>query len=214
LTLAKLGRPVPKVLPPPSPEQIALWRHDFVAWQESDYGFVVDRRWEGRWVKGPSIMELSPLQKKILREALRLRQGTFEFVYRTVLLSFPKKSGKTGLAAAITLWYAWSQGANNEVYVLANDEQQAKERVFADIVYGVRHMPWLKAVVRQDRVKLEGNGTEIIALGMHHTSAAGSRHGLTVWDELWGFETELHHRLWDEMTPVPTEPASLRLIVT
>lgn len=159
-------------------------------------------------------MELSPLQKKILREALRLRQGTFEFVYRTVLLSFPKKSGKTGLAAAITLWYAWSQGANNEVYVLANDEQQAKERVFADIVYGVRHMPWLKAVVRQDRVKLEGNGTEIIALGMHHTSAAGSRHGLTVWDELWGFETELHHRLWDEMTPVPTEPASLRLIVT
>lgn len=86
--------------------------------------------------------------------------------------------------------------------------------MFGDIVYAVRRMSWLKATIRLDRVILEGNGTQIIVLGMHHTSAAGSRHGLTVWDELWGFESELHHRMWDEMTPVPTEPASLRLIVT
>lgn len=214
MQLRDLGRPIPKDLPPPTTEQVKLWQKDFVAWMESDYGFVVDRRWEnGRWVKAPSLMTLTPLQKKILRVALAFRND-YEFVYRTLLLSFPKKSGKTALAAAITVWYAWSQGENNEIYIVANDLQQAKERVFGDVVYACNHMPWLKAKVRLDRVILEGNNTSIITLGMHNTSAAGSRHGLTVWDELWGYTSELHHRMWDEMTPVPTEPASLRLIVT
>lgn len=215
MTLRNLGRPLPKNLSTPTTEQVALWQRDFVAWMDSDYGFVVDRRWEdGRWVKGPSLMELTPLQRVILRVALAFKDNGIEFVYRTLLLSFPKKSGKTALAAAITLWYAWSRGDNNEIYVVANDLAQAKERVFGDVVYACNHMPWLKAKVRMDRVLLEGNGTWIITLGMHNTSAAGSRHGLTVWDELWGYTSELHHRMWDEMTPVPTEPASLRLIVT
>ncbi len=215
MTLRNLGRAIQKDLPPPTTEQVEIWKQDFVAWMESDYGFVVDRRWEdGRWVKAPSRMELTPLQKVILRVALAFKVGGLEFVFRTLLLSFPKKSGKTALAAAITLWYAWSRGDNNEIYVIANDALQAKERVFGDVVYAVNHMPWLKAKVRLDRVILTGNNTQIIVLGMHNTSAAGSRHGLTVWDELWGYTSELHHRMWDEMTPVPTEPASLRLIVT
>ncbi|NOR88998.1 MAG: hypothetical protein GQ524_01975 [Anaerolineales bacterium] len=215
MALRNLGRPIPKDLPAPTTEQVDLWKHDFVSWMDSDYAFVVDRRWEdGRWVKEPSIMELTPLQSAILRVALAFKEGGFEFVFRTLLLSFPKKSGKTALAAAITVWYAWSRGNNNEIYVIANDLEQAKERVFGDVVYACNHMPWLRAKVRMDRVLLEGNGTWIITLGMHNTSAAGSRHGLTVWDELWGYTSELHHRMWDEMTPVPTEPASLRLIVT
>lgn len=213
--MLNLGRPIPKDLPPPTTEQVETWKTDFVAWMESDYGFVVDRRWEnGRWVKEPSLMELTLLQKVLLRVALAFKAGGLEFVYRTIILSFPKKSGKTALAAAITLWYAWSRGDHNEIYVIANDALQAKERVFKDVAYACNHMPWLKAKVRLDRVILTGNETEIIVLGMHNTSAAGSRHGLTVWDELWGYTSELHHRMWDEMGPVPTEPASLRLVVT
>ena len=215
MALQNLGRAILKDLPPPTIEQVKLWKRDFVAWMESDYGFVVDRRWEdGRWVKEPSYMELTLLQKMILRVALAFKAGGFEFVFRTIILSFPKKSGKTALAAAITLWYAWTRGDNNEIYVIANDALQAKERVFDDVVYAVNHMPWIGAKVRLDRVILTGNNTQIIVLGMHNTSAAGSRHGMTVWDELWGYTSELHHRMWDEMGPVPTEPASLRLIVT
>lgn len=47
-----------------------------------------------------------------------------------------------------------------------------------------------------------------------YAGEAGSNHGLTSWDELWGYTSEKAVRLWEEMTPVPTRRNSIRFIST
>ena len=57
-------------------------------------------------------------------------------------------------------------------------------------------------------------GTIVEALPSDFRGAAGSNHGLTVWDEAWAYTNEASRRLWDELTPVPTRKNSVRLVVT
>jgi hypothetical protein len=49
------------------------------------------------------------------------------------------------------------------------------------------------------------NGTVITAISSDFKGAAGSRHSLVVYDELWGFELESSRRLYEELTPPPSE---------
>jgi phage terminase large subunit-like protein len=58
------------------------------------------------------------------------------------------------------------------------------------------------------------NGTVIKSLSQSYRSIAGARHAMTVWDELWGYSSEDSRRAWDEMTPIPTIPNSLRVVAT
>ncbi|HEY5986284.1 MAG TPA: hypothetical protein VIV12_07910, partial [Streptosporangiaceae bacterium] len=58
------------------------------------------------------------------------------------------------------------------------------------------------------------NGTTCTVLAKEYKSAAGSRHALTVFDELWAYTTESGQRMYSEMTPILTVPISLRVIVT
>jgi hypothetical protein len=46
------------------------------------------------------------------------------------------------------------------------------------------------------------------------TLRLGSRHSLVIYDELWGFELESSRRLYEELTPPPTEASAWVLIVT
>jgi phage terminase large subunit-like protein len=55
-------------------------------------------------------------------------------------------------------------------------------------------------------------GTTIRAIASEYAGAAGSNHGLTLWDEIWAGTTESYRRLWDELTPVPTRLNSIRLV--
>lgn len=72
---------------------------------------------------------LLPHQREILRVAFQFdaagRLGWSTFVYACV-----KKSGKTTLNAALTLWWAFTQEPPNECPVIANDLEQAQARVF------------------------------------------------------------------------------------
>src|SRR5215831_436411 len=45
-------------------------------------------------------------------------------------------------------------------------------------------------------------------------TSKGSRHSLVIADELWGFESESSRRLWEELTPPPTEFSAWQLVVT
>jgi phage terminase large subunit-like protein len=58
------------------------------------------------------------------------------------------------------------------------------------------------------------NDTFIRVLAQSYTTAAGSRHAVTLWDELWGVNLEERKRMWDEMTPIPTVNNSLRIVTT
>lgn len=180
---------------------------DIVTWAESAGGFYLAD------TKQP--IRLAAHQRAILRHATQQDEAG-RFLYQTILYSAPKKSGKTTLAALFTLWYAlFVEPAGGEIFLVANDLEQSTGRVFADLVAAVRTNPVMnnRYEVRARQIITDTRAT-ITALASDYAGAAGSRHGLTVWDELWGYTTEGSRRLWDELTPVPTKHNSTRLVVT
>jgi phage terminase large subunit-like protein len=204
-----------------------------VQWIEKR-GFWVRETWDykkKRWV-GISKVQLDPFQKKLLNRALEFDHKTGKFRYETVLYSTIKKSGKSFLAAAVGAWYAEEVGPpGTEAYVIANDLEQAEGRVMRDIKFHFQMRlekgeSIYDAIKEQEVVLTDKNtkinmyridlptGSYIQALAQSYKSVAGSRHGLTLWDELWGVTSELSRRTWDEMTPIPTIPHSLRFIAT
>jgi len=62
----------------------------------------------------------------------------------TILYSTVKKSGKTTINGALTLWWAFTQEAPNEILVLANDLEQSLARVFNTMEGIIDHNPELK----------------------------------------------------------------------
>lgn len=179
---------------------------DIVDWAISFVGFYLAS------TKLPIILTLHQIE--LLRHLFTLdKNGRFK--YETILWSAPKKSGKTTIAALITLWFALFIDPPNEIYICANDLEQSIARVFRDVVIAIGLNPVLanRTTVRKKSILFD-NGTIIEALPSDYAGAAGSRHGLTVWDELWAYTSENSRRLYDELTPIPTRKNSIRLIVT
>jgi len=179
---------------------------DIVTWAESAGGFYLSE------TKAPII--LAEHQKAMLRHCFTADESG-KFPYETVIFSAPKKSGKTTIAALVAMWFGLFVEPPNELFILANSLEQSVGRSFKDLTASIRHNPVLRTRtnIRAKDVTLD-NETIIQALSSDYAGAAGSRHGLTVWDELWAYSTENNRRLWDELTPVPTKTNSLRLIVT
>jgi hypothetical protein len=71
----------------------------------------------------------------------------------------------------------------------------------------------LSADVKARTIALS-NGTTIQALANDYAGEAGANQGATSWTELWAFTSEASHRLWEELTPVPTRRNSIRVIDT
>jgi len=159
---------------------------------------------------GPGKLNLFEHQRRILKHVLTPDPITGLFPYSTIVYSAPKKSGKSKCAAAVASWYAECADAEMEVYLIANDLESAEGVVFKDVAY---HSKKTGYRTLKGEVQLPG-GTIIKALAQSYRSVAGTRHGLTVWDELWGYGSEAARRCWDELTPIPTIPQSLRFIST
>jgi phage terminase large subunit-like protein len=158
---------------------------------------------------------LLPHQRALLKAAFTF-DATGHLAWDTFIYSCPKKSGKTTINAALTLWWAMWQEAPNELLVLANDLEQATGRVFNTLLKLLRKNPALLAVapvVDKMRIAL-ANETEIRALASEAPGSAGSNHGWTSWEEIWGYTSENSHRLFEELVPVDTRENSLRLITT
>ena len=185
----------------------------FLDWiDDPNKGFFVNQVWDfdrGEWI-GEGKLQLSPLQRRILGHCLTPDPETGKLPYTTIIYSCPKKSGKTAIAAAVGAWFADECPPNSELFCIANDLEQSEGLVMKDIKFhavneGLRA---LKSEVRYP------NGTFMKALAQNYKTIAGSRHALTLWDELWGYQNESSRRAWDEMTPIPTIPYSLRFIST
>jgi phage terminase large subunit-like protein len=93
--------------------------------------------------------------------------------------------------------------------------EQAMGRVFKAIQGLLTFNPDLDpgAEATSKAIRLS-NGTVITAVASEYAGAAGSNHGLTSWDELWGYTAERSQRLYEELTPVPTRQNSIRFIST
>ena len=136
--------------------------------------------------------------------------------YSVVVYSCVKKSGKTTLNAIVQAYWAYNIEPPNEVIVAANKRDQAIARGFKELKGYIQRNPVLEAEatsVKGNQITLR-NGTTVLAIPNDFAGEAGSNHGLTTWDELWGFTTERDHRLFDELTPVPTRKNSIRFIST
>ena len=98
--------------------------------------------------------------------------------YDTILWGTIKKSGKTAINAALTLWWAFTQEAPNEVLVVANDLEQAQGRVYRTLDGLLTHNPELghSADIQSKAIWLS-NGTSIQAIASEYAGAAGSNHG-------------------------------------
>jgi hypothetical protein len=157
--------------------------------------------------------KLAPHQRRVLELAFR-RGLKGELLYRVVVLSEPKKSGKTFIAACLALWWAITT-RHTEIIVCANDREQAESRVFRTMADLIETNEALKAECEvYSREIVFNNGTIVTAISSDFKGAAGSRHSLVIYDGLWGFELESSRRLYEELTPPPTEASACILIVT
>ena len=102
----------------------------------------------------------------------------------------------------------------SEALTIANSLEQAQGRVFAQVRKIIETSPSLRdeARVTQDRITIAG--ATIQAIPSDAGSAAGSDQMISAFDELWAFDTERGHRLFDELVPPPTQKVACRLTVT
>jgi len=156
---------------------------------------------------------LAPYQRKVLELAFK-RKPNGALVYRQIVISDVKKSGKTFLSACLALWWSFIT-PNSEVIISANDREQAISRVFKTMCDLIEKNPALEqeCEVYSNSISMN-NGTTILAISSDYKGAAGSRHSLAVFDELWGAEGEAARRLFDELTPPPSEFSSWQLITS
>jgi len=159
---------------------------------------------------------LFPFQREILTTVFRFDPETGTLPWHTFIYSCPKKSGKTTLNAALTCWWMMTQEAPNEGFVLANDEEQARSRVFNTVRKLVRRNEALHKSVRRagtNKIRFT-NDSELTAIASDYASASGSDHGLSSWDEIWAYVSERAQRLWEEVGPVPTRTNSIRIVTS
>jgi len=132
----------------------------------------------------------------------------------TFLLSTVKKAGKTEFDACATGYAALTFPAPEMVYVLANDQAQAQDRVFDRIARAFRAMGMVgsgEAVITASEIRLRETDTRIVALPADFAGSSGAVFGVTSWTELWAYRHEGHVRLWEELTPIPNR-RSLRIV--
>jgi phage terminase large subunit-like protein len=160
--------------------------------------------------------KLLPAERAFLEHAFKI-DAHGRLVYRELVYSCPKKSGKTTFAALVMITMVLLfGGAYPEAFALANDMEQAAGRVFEMCRRIVEASPHLRneAVVTQYRIVFPSCNGSIQAIASDAGSAAGSNPTISVFDELWAYTSERSRRLFDEMTPPPTRKVATRLTVT
>jgi phage terminase large subunit-like protein len=160
--------------------------------------------------------KLLPAQRAFLEHAFTLDESG-RLVYRELVFSCPKKSGKTTFEAIVVLTMTILFGGTfPEAFFLANDQEQARSRGFEICCRIVRASPLLRdeANITQGRIVFPSFNATIQAIASDAGGAAGSNAVIAAFDELWAYTSERSRRLWDEMTPPPTRKVACRLTVT
>lgn len=185
---------------------------DIVEWAEQNF----------RLPQTSAPVVFAPHQIPILRLAFT-RDETNHFPYQVFVYSTIKQSGKSTIAGLAEQWYAETGPRQQELYCIGNDKEQAKNRSFREIRYSLELHPNYDS----DRDRIPGEwdllkesmrctrtGTTIRALAVDAKGEAGGKPALQCWTELWGYEEEGARRFWEELTPIPTIPDSMRIVET
>lgn len=171
--------------------------HDLIAFVD---GYITRNETNEPW-------SLSDYQRKVILLM-------FAKHYSIRLWSEVKKSGKTFLAALVALYYTMTR-PDSEVVCLADDEEQAQSRVFAICVKLCEYNHELRASAKILSSEIRfSSGSVIKAMASEYKGAAGVRQILTIFDELWAYDSERALRLFEEMTPPPTIADAFIFIVS
>lgn len=173
---------------------------------EDPIGFIEDYFYV---IEGRKLIELLPWQKDILTD-LFLRKVKPNLA----VIGQPKKTGKSSLAAAVSLWFLCTKPMS-EVYLLASDVAQSQLVCFDKLIKSIRMNPRLRNACHikpgKGCVEYEDSFVQILA---PNTSVAGVNPSLIVAEELWSWTTLEHKRSWDELTNVPTREENLNLVTS
>lgn len=192
---------------------------DVVTWAEKNFYIPTD-------AGTPKLISLLPHQKIILecffnpKLASHLNCGPN---FQTLIYSTIKKSGKTAIAAMVARWITETWGSHSEVFSLANDLEQARGRIYQAAITSIELSPTFSRqakgipnrwrIIERQATHLPSHST-LKAVSADYKGEAGSNPVATLWSELWGYESESAQRLWEELTPVPTRPRSIRYVET
>lgn len=174
----------------------------------------------------PRLIKFHEHQKVIMELFFNDRVSKYfncEPTFQTLVYSTIKKSGKTAISALVARWIAETWGSHVEVYALANDLEQARGRLYAAALASIELDPRyaradkgiknLWRIIERQATYLPSHST-IKAVSADYKGEAGSNPVATFWSELWGYTSEASQRLWEELTPVPTRPRSIRYVET
>lgn len=180
----------------------------YTAWAESNF-YISDTQ---------RLIRFEMFQKVILSVIFDF---VFEKHYQTIVYSSTKKSGKTTVSGGVARWVGECWGPYNEIFCMANDEEQARGRIYEKVQQSIeldprydkgrREIPHLWRVIRRE-IENTNNHSKIKSVSNDNRGEAGSNPTITLWSELWGFTSEDDKRFFEELTPVPTREHSLRWI--
>jgi phage terminase large subunit-like protein len=157
---------------------------------------------------------LLPAEREFLKHAFE-RDDTGRLKYPERVYSCPKKSGKTTFAALVVITIVVLFGGGfPEAICCANAFEQAQGRVFAMIKRIIEASPLLKREAKIAEARITLADAQILAIPSDAGTAAGANPVISVFDELWGYDTERARRLFDEMVPPPTRKIACRLVVS
>lgn len=154
------------------------------------------------------LMTLYDCQRRPLELALS-RDVNGSYKYNTILWSWPKKSAKSSVIAAVADYTA-EHRPNGSVKLVANDLKQADSRVGyylrEAIMIGQRHGQRQHIKVNPSGYKISyPNGAKIECVPIDPSGEAGGNDDLIVFSELWGWKSKAQQRMWSEMTLSPNK---------
>lgn len=147
---------------------------------------------------------LQPYQRDVLHEALTPGPDG-KYKYSIIVWSDIKKSAKSTIAAAMTLYRA-TFTEFGEFYVVANDLKQADSRVAHYIRRAVELNPNMRKKYHQQGYRVTTPaGAFIEAIPIDPSGEAGTNADAVVFSELWGAHEEDKQKMWSEMTIPPAK---------
>ena len=133
-------------------------------------------------------------------EAL-VMEAVFKARQKIRIIADIKKSLKTTKAACIG-YYTALKNPYAEIYIISNDLEQSKSRVFNYIARSVELNHYVSAKKTHNEL-LFSNGARIKALPCDFKGEAGANPLLTIFDEPWGFTSESSQRMVEEFACPP-----------
>lgn len=146
-------------------------------------------------------IQLMPYQRAVVREALSTTNGLFNYSF--ILWSDIKKSAKSTIAGAISLYLAWHH-AWETVRVVANDLKQADSRTFFYIERAIKMNPEMAGLCKINNYEITlPNHTTIHAIPVDPKGEAGGGDLVTTFTEMWAMKSKAAQTLWSETTLSP-----------